>query len=76
MAHGISKERTPFPCLRPALLTSAHSLSNQAMAEGRNPKEMTMVGWASIVPAQSEARQYIYIKKNSMCVSRAIHLKP
>lgn len=31
MAHGISKERTPFACLCPALLTSAHSLSNQAV---------------------------------------------
>lgn len=60
-----------------ALLTSAHSLSNHAMAEGRNPKEMTTVGWASIVPAQREARQCIYIyKKNSIRVSRAIHLKP
>lgn len=68
MAHGISKERTPFACLCPALLTSAHSLSNQAVAEGRNPKEMTMVGWASIVPAQSEARQYIYIKKLYVCI--------
>lgn len=53
-----------------ALLTPAHSLSNHAMSEGRNPKEMTTVGWASIVPGLREARQYIYIyiKKLYTCI--------
>lgn len=44
------------------------------MAEGRNPKEMTAVRWTAMVSA-SEAGQHSYIK-NSVCVSRAIHLKP
>lgn len=71
MARGISKERTPV-CLWSCLLHI--SLSNQAVAEGKHLKEMTLtVRRASIVPVQSETRQYILLKKK-LCMYTEQHI--